>query len=67
MNKEISGKGYIQGGEGILIISTGERYTYHDGELTQTSARPLPATTKPNHNEPKGGAESTWRKAYVQL
>lgn len=41
MNKELSGKGYIQGGEGILITSTGERYSYHDGELTQTAVRPL--------------------------
>lgn len=42
MNKELSGKGYIQGGEGIFITSTGERYSYHDGELTQTSVRPWP-------------------------
>lgn len=57
MHKEISGKGYIQGGRGFLIISTGERYSYHDGELTPTSVRPWPSptTTKPNHNEPKGG------------
>ena len=37
MNKELSGKGYIQGGEGFFITSTGERYEYHDGKLTQTS------------------------------
>lgn len=57
MHKTLSGKGYIQGGKGILIISTGERYTYHDGELTQTSVRPGPlpdsTATKPNRNEPK--------------
>lgn len=55
MHKEISGKGYIQGGKGILIISTGERYSYHDGVLTQTSVRPwplpAPTTTKPNYNK----------------
>lgn len=33
---ELSGKGYIQGGEGVFITSTGERYHYHDGELTRT-------------------------------
>lgn len=37
MNKEPSGKGYIQGGEGVFITSTGERYSYHDGELTRTA------------------------------
>lgn len=42
MRKTLSGKGYIQGGEGFLIISTGERYEYHNGELTQTSVRPWP-------------------------
>ena len=35
MNKELSGKGHIQGGEGVFITSTGERYRYHDGELTR--------------------------------
>lgn len=42
MNKELSGKGYIQGGEGVFITSTGERYHYQDGKLTQTSVRPWP-------------------------
>ena len=42
MHNKLSGKGYIQGGEGFLIISTGERYGYHNGELTQTSVRPWP-------------------------
>lgn len=42
MNKTLSGKGYIKGGEGILITSTGDRYHYHDGELTQTAVRPWP-------------------------
>lgn len=35
MNKELSGKGYIQGGDGYLTTSTGERYDYHDGRLTR--------------------------------
>lgn len=47
MNKELSGKGYIQGGEGFLITSTGERYEYHDGRLTAMAA----ALNQTNHKE----------------
>jgi hypothetical protein len=43
MNETLSGKGYIQGGEGVFITSTGERYGYNDGKLTQTSVRPWPS------------------------
>ena len=50
MNKELSGKGYIQGGDGFFITSTGGRYEYHGGRLTQTSVRPWPPT-KPDHKE----------------
>ena len=38
----LSGKGYIQGGEGVFITSTGERHSCHDGKLTQTAVRPWP-------------------------
>lgn len=34
MNETLSGKGYISGGEGAFLTSTGEVYAYHDGELT---------------------------------
>lgn len=44
MNKELSGKGYIQGGEGYFITSTGERHHYHDGKLTQALAAPTEPT-----------------------
>lgn len=54
MNKELSGKGYIQDGDGVFTASTGERYHYHDGELTRTAARPWP---EPEHNKPKGAVE----------
>ena len=36
---KLNGKGYIQNGEGFLITSTGERYHYHEGKLTRTSAQ----------------------------
>lgn len=42
MNKELSGKGFIQGGEGYFIASTGKLYLYHEGELTPTLDRPSP-------------------------
>lgn len=35
MNKQPGGKGYIQGGKGVFITTTGDRYDYQDGELTQ--------------------------------
>lgn len=38
MDKGLCGKGYIRCGEGFFVASTGERYEYHDGELTRTSA-----------------------------
>lgn len=42
MHKALSGKGYIQGGEGVFITSAGEVYDYRDGELT-----PLTVTEDP--------------------
>lgn len=42
MHKELSGKGYVQGGEGVFVTSAGEVYAYHDGELT-----PLGVTDDP--------------------
>ena len=49
MNKELSGKGYIQGGDGHFLTSTGDLYAYHDGELTAEgqSDRGLNQTTEP--------------------
>lgn len=34
MDKKLSGKGYIRGGEGHFLTSTGDLYHYHDGVLT---------------------------------
>lgn len=52
MHKALSGKGYIQGGEGVFITSAGEVYAYDDGELT-----PLTVT-----DDPRGYAdlECSW-------
>ena len=46
MHKALNGKGYIKGGEGVLITTAGEVYAYRDGELT-----PLTVT-----DDPKGYA-----------
>lgn len=52
MHKTLNGKGYIKGGEGVLITGAGEVYAYHDGELA-----PLTVT-----DDPKGYADivSSW-------
>lgn len=61
MNKELSGKGYIQGGEGVFVTSTGERYHYHDGELTQTAVRPWP---EPTDNKTQGVIEMKYQGTF---
>lgn len=62
MNKELSGKGYIQGGEGVFTTSTGERYRYHDGELTRTA--PEPSQTRPNQTKPQGVIEMKYQGTF---
>lgn len=42
MNKKLNGKGYIRGGEGHFLTSTGDLYRYHEGELTLEAAWPSP-------------------------
>lgn len=49
MNKKLSGKGYIRGGEGHFLTSTGDLYRYHDGVLTLEVAWPNPS---PEPNQP---------------
>lgn len=51
MNKELSGKGHIKGGEGVFITSTGERYSYHDGELTQAASETKQQPTSPTKTQ----------------
>lgn len=62
MNKELSGKGYIQGGEGHFIASTGELYHYHDGRLTQVSAVPSP--NQPTNDKPQGVIEMDYKGTF---
>lgn len=42
MHKALDGKGYVKGGEGVLVTGAGEVYAYRDGRLT-----PLTATEDP--------------------
>ena len=51
MRKALDGKGYVKGGEGVLVTGAGEVYAYRDGRLT-----PLTATDDPKaHADPEGG------------
>lgn len=61
MNKELSGKGYIQGGEGLFTTSTGERYEYHDGELTR-GRQGLGRDTEPTR--PQGVIEMKYQGTF---
>lgn len=47
MNKELSDKGYIQGGKVVIVTTAGDKYVYCDGELT-------PLTTTDNPKERAG-------------
>lgn len=40
---KLNGKGYIRGGEGHFLTSTGDLYHYHEGELTLEAAWPSPS------------------------
>lgn len=42
MYKALNGKGYIQGGGGVFVTSTGEVYAYCDGELTPSTTTDKP-------------------------
>lgn len=64
MNKELSGKGFIQGGEGYFIASTGELYHYHEGELTPTSDRPSPEPGSNQTKQTKGAIEMSYQGTF---
>ena len=66
MNREFSGKGYVQGGEGVFITSTGERYHYHDGELTRTSVGPWPIADRTRHADLTANAKYGMIKASTK-
>lgn len=56
MNKKLSGKGYIRGGEGHFLTSTGDLYHYHEGVLTLEAAWPS-QSPEPNQTRPQGVIE----------
>lgn len=66
MNKKLNGKGYIRGGEGHFLTSTGDLYHYHEGELTLEAAWPNPSPepkqTKPT--EPQGVIEMNYQGMF---
>lgn len=57
MNKGLSGKGYIRGGEGHFLTSTGDLYHYHEGVLTLEAAWPGPSPEPNRPTEPQGVIE----------
>lgn len=44
MHKALNGKGYIRNGEGVFVTTSGEVYSYRDGELTPSTATEDPKT-----------------------
>jgi hypothetical protein len=64
MDKKLSGKGYIRGGEGRFLTSTGDLYHYHDGALTPEAAWPSPSPEpKPDQNH-KGVIEMSYQGMF---
>lgn len=63
MNKKLTGKGYIRGGEGHFLTSTGDLYHYHEGELTLEAAWPNPST-EPNQTKPQGVIEMSYQGMF---
>lgn len=73
MNKRLSGKGYIRGGEGHFLTSTGDLYNYHEGVLTLEAAWPSPSPepnqtepdqTEPNQTKPQGVIEMSYQGTF---
>lgn len=64
MNRKLNGKGYIRGGEGHFLTSTGDLYHYHEGELTLEAAWPglSPEPDKPT--EPQGVIEMNYQGTF---
>ena len=57
MHKALNGKGYIRGGEGHFLTSTGDLYHYHEGVLTPEAAWPSPSPEPNQPTEPQGVIE----------
>ena len=63
MDKELSGKGYIRGGEGHFLTSTGDLYHYHEGVLT-LEADGLAHRLNQNQTKPQGVTEMTYQGTF---
>ena len=63
MNKKLNGKGYIRGGEGHFVTSTGDLYHYHEGVLTLEAAWPS-QSPEPNQTEPQGEIEMSYQGTF---
>lgn len=63
MSKKLNGKGYIRGGEGHFITSTGDLYHYHEGVLTPEAAWPSPSP-EPNRTKPQGVIEMNYQGTF---
>lgn len=57
MNETLRGKGYIRGGEGHFLTSTGDLYHYHEGELTLEAAWHGQSPEPNQPTEPQGVIE----------
>lgn len=73
MNRKLNGKGYIRGGEGRFLTSTGDLYRYHEGELTLEAAWPgaspepdqtRPDQTGPDQTGPQGAIEMNYQGTF---
>lgn len=54
---KLNGKGYIRGGEGHFLTSTGDLYRYHEGELTLEAAWPSQSPEPNQPTKPQGVIE----------
>ena len=64
MNEKLSGKGYIRGGEGHFLTSTGDLYHYHDGVLTPEAAWPSPSPEPEPDQNHKGVIEMSYQGMF---
>lgn len=64
MDKKLSGKGYIRGGEGHFLTSTGDLYHYHEGVLTLEAAWPSPSPEPKPDQKPQGVIEMSYQGMF---
>lgn len=61
---KLNGKGYIRGGEGHFLTSTGDLYHYHEGELTLEAAWPDPSPEPNQPTKPQGVIEMSYQGMF---